>query len=300
VQPRSKRQRTCTGGTVPGAPHRFSDAGDITGGTVPWAPHRFSDAGGISGYCVYVAFNRLAFNDVSQLLATDAHEPLTSRIPDLNSSDPRACDDYWSEVTAIVRATIFRGARPQPNSFNSSVSDTVPVIDINSPAAHFLNDCLGAFPPFAFKALSVMPIHVASSQGTLPLEEYRRLRLCRATGDLPRLAAIPAGLSCEIDATQAAPIPDHVPNGQFRGNISAVIWNSQALFCHKDDKHEAKANYVHKLAAQYDIILLSEVHGLHGGPELWRPPCGFEAYWSLGSEAGSAGGQHPDQKDSTE
>ena len=219
MQPRSKRQRTSTGGTV------------------PWVPHRFSDAWGISGFCVYVAFNRLAFNDVSPLLATDVREPLTSfnsysRIPDLNSSDPRACDDYWSEVAAFVRTTVFRGARPQPNSFNSFVSDTIPVIDPNSPAAHFLNNCLGAVPPFVFKALSVMPIHVASNQGALPLDEYRRLGLCRATGDLPRSVAIPAGLSCEDDATQVAPSPIPVPNGQFRGNISAVIWNSQALFCH--------------------------------------------------------------------
>ena len=123
VQPRSKRQRTSTGGTV------------------PWVPHRFSDAWGISGFCVYVAFNRLAFNDVSPLLATDVREPLTSfdsysRIPDLNSSDPRACDDYWSEVAAIVRATLFRGARPHSNS---SVSDTIPVIDLNSPASYFLH-----------------------------------------------------------------------------------------------------------------------------------------------------------------
>ena len=119
VQPRSKRQRTSTGGTV------------------PWVPHRFSGAWGISCFCVYVAFNRLAFNDVSQLLATDEHDPLTSSIPDLNSSDPRACDVYWSKVAAVIRATIFRGTRPHFNSINSPVSDTIPVIDPNSPAACF-------------------------------------------------------------------------------------------------------------------------------------------------------------------
>ena len=68
----------------------------------------------------------------------------------------------------------------------------------------------------------MMPIHAASNQGTLPLDEYRRLRLCRATGDLPRSVAIPAGLSCENDAAQVDPSPVPVPNGQFRGNISAV------------------------------------------------------------------------------
>ena len=134
-----------------------------------------------------------------------------------------------------------------------------------------------------------MPIHAVSNLGALPLDKYRRLRLCRATGDLPRSAAIPAGLSCENDAAPGDPNPAPVPNGQFRGNISAVIWNSQALFCHLDDRHEAKANYVHHLATRYDIILLSEAHGLHGGPDLWRPPHGFVAFWSLGAETGSAG-----------
>jgi len=128
-----------------------------------------------------------------------------------------------------------------------------------------------------------MPIHAVSNLGALPLDRYRRLRLCRATGDLPRTTAIPAGLSCEEDAAQIRSSGAPVPNGQFRGNLSAVAWNSQALFCYKDDRHEAKSDYVHYLAARYDIILLSEVHGLRGAPELWRPPHGFIATgpWAL-------------------
>jgi len=134
-----------------------------------------------------------------------------------------------------------------------------------------------------------MPIHAVSTLGVLSLDRYRRLRLCRATGDLPYTTAIPAGLSCDEGAAQTHSVSGPISSGQFRGNISAVIWNSQALFCYRDDRHMEKSNYVHCLAARYDIILLSEVHGLRGAPELWRPPHGFDAHWSLGTEAGSAG-----------
>ena len=142
---------------------------------------------------------------------------------------------------------------------------------------------MGAFPPFALVDNSILPIQTASAQGEMPLEKYRRLRLCRAVGALPYTAAIPAGLSSEEDGTQARSDSGQITGGQFRGGASAVIWNSQALFCFKDDRLMEKSNYIHYLAARYDIILLSEVHGLRGAPELWRPPHGFDAHWSLGT-----------------
>ena len=64
-------------------------------------------------------------------------------------------------------------------------------LDLNSSASDLLRDYVGALPPFAFIANSVLPIQTASAQGDMPLEKYRRLRLCRAVGALPYTAAIP-------------------------------------------------------------------------------------------------------------
>ena len=142
MQPLSKRLRTGTWGTVPGDLHGVElrgcdDAGCTAGVSVPWVQYRFNDTGDISGYCVYVAFTRLALSDVSQLLATVVPDPLISRIPSLNSSVPRACDDYWAMVEAAVRATFLRDSRPPINSSSDPVSDSIPVIDPNSRAAGF-------------------------------------------------------------------------------------------------------------------------------------------------------------------
>ena len=145
-------------------------------------------------------------------------------------------------------------------------------LDLNSSASDLLRDCVGAFPPFALVDNSILPIQTGSAQGEMPLEKYRRLRLCRAVGALPYTAAIPAGLSSDDDGTQARSGSGQVKCGQFRGGVSAVIWNCQARFCAKDERRLEKSNYIHFLAARYDIILLSEVHGLRGAPELWRPP----------------------------
>ena len=175
--------------------------------------------------------------------------------------------EYWSSVASIVSNSISRTSHSSP----SPDPAPFPELDPNSSASFFLRGCVGASPPFTFRESSVLSIHAANALGDMSLDRYRRLRLCRATGDLPYTAAIPAGLSCDEGAAQAHSVSGPISGGHFRGGISAVIWNSQALFCFRDDRHMEKSNYVHYLAARYDIILLSEVHGLRGAPELWRP-----------------------------
>ena len=92
-----------------------------------------------------------------------------------------------------------------------------PDLDLNSSASDLLRDCVGAFPPFVLGENSILPIQTASAQGEMPLETYRRLRLCRAVGALPYTAAITAGLSSEEDGAQARSDSGQITGGQFRG-----------------------------------------------------------------------------------
>jgi len=124
----------------------------------------------------------------------------------------------------------------------------------------------------------------ASVLGDVPVQLYRHQRLKRALGVLPFGVSLSPGLS---PPRRSGDIP--IGRGQFAGSFSIVTWNAQALFASRSSRHAAKAAYVYRRCAQFDIILLQECHGTLGEMQAWSLPKGFTAYWSPGPRPGVAG-----------
>ena len=115
-------------------------------------------------------------------------------------------------------------------------------------------------PPLVYLADDFLPARFdASVLGDVPVQLYRHQRLKRALGVLPFGVSLSPGLS---PPRRSGDIP--IGRGQFAGSFSIVTWNGQALFASRSSRHAAKAAYVYRLCAQFDIILLQECHGTLG------------------------------------
>ena len=56
-----------------------------------------------------------------------------------------------------------------------------------------------------------------------------------------------------------------------------------------DARHIAKRRYIFRLAAKYDILTLTEVHGSQGECDAWLPPEGHTARLSASGQSDKAG-----------
>ena len=163
---------------------------------------------------------------------------------------------------------------------------------LHTPAAVYSSlDALGdrvlpLIPPFHFGADRVLPYtHDNGCQQDLPIPIYRRFRLLRALGELPRSrvlpgARLPPDLAVSIGVART---------GQYRGDFSATVWNGQAFFCSDPAKFQSKICYTKRLLDRVDLLLICETHGTDGGNKSWRPPIGSSAWWSAGPTIGHAG-----------
>ena len=77
--------------------------------------------------------------------------------------------------------------------------------------------------------------------------------------------------------------------GQFRGDISIVTWNTQALMARDPHRHGAKSRYACKLMRYHDVGLWTETHGTLGECQAWAGPTDCTSWWSPG-HARDAGG----------
>ena len=130
-----------------------------------------------------------------------------------------------------------------------------------------------SLPPLVFCANELLSMRCdASMLGSVPVSLYRQQRVLRSLGALPSGVLLPPVFS---SAPRVVPTRRR---GQFSGAFSIVSWNAQALFAARDQRHAAKAAYVHQLAAQYDIILLQEAHGNLGEASARQAPRGFSCF----------------------
>ena len=145
---------------------------------------------------------------------------------------------------------------------------------------------LPSLPPLLFKNDEVAPKSADEAAfADVPIQCYRRQRLRRALGVLPRGLLLPPPLY----PTALPPSPCIGTTGQYAGDFTVTVWNSQALFAADPVRHHVKTCYVSKLMATSDILLISEAHGTDTGNASWRGPPRTTSWWSCGSTTGHAG-----------
>jgi len=143
---------------------------------------------------------------------------------------------------------------------------------------------LPQIPAFSFIANALL-LNLDPNLHEMPLEYYHRQRVRRAVGAIPANTILPPLLSSPV----ATPVGHASVAGQYKGDIAAIAWNSQALFAADCSRHQAKSAYVHKLMAKADVGLFSEVHGTEESNSVWHAPHGTTAWWSQGPTRGHAG-----------
>ena len=127
---------------------------------------------------------------------------------------------------------------------------------------------------------------VALARLDIPNCIYRRMRLRRALGELPRSHRLPTAMR----PPRAAGIADSRGcSGPYRDEFTATLWNAQAFFCSDEVKFSAKSAYVRSLLDRSDMVLITEAHGTEGGNKAWKPPVDTTAWWSAGATTGHAG-----------
>eukprot|EP00959_Pyramimonas_sp_CCMP1952_P260124 5438646-Pyramimonas_sp.AAC.1 len=94
----------------------------------------------------------------------------------------------------------------------------------------------------------------------VPISIYRRQRLLRALGHLPRNRILPPARS----VPRAVPASDVHRRGQHRGDFACITWNAQAFLAQGDARHAAKARYAESLMARGDVLLITEAHRTAG------------------------------------
>ncbi|CAK0903838.1 unnamed protein product, partial [Prorocentrum cordatum] len=104
--------------------------------------------------------------------------------------------------------------------------------------------CLPVLPPLAYSAEDILPRDPdALLRLDMPIALYRRQRLLRALGSLPR-------------------------PGQFQGEFSAATWNAQAFFCSDEGRFRAKVAYASRLLERACILMITEAHGTDGALDI--------------------------------
>ena len=119
----------------------------------------------------------------------------------------------------------------------------------------------------------------------IPVSTYYTLRLRRALGVLPRSTIVPQASSRPPLSTACATRR----LGQYRGDVSVILWNSQAFFAVTPGRQELKCSYVNSLLHRAQVVMLTEAHGTEGAHRVWRPPLGTAAWWSAGATTAHAG-----------
>ena len=159
--------------------------------------------------------------------------------------------------------------------------------------ASSLDRLLPCLPPLAFGDRDFLQ-SVAVPVGEA--ERYRRLRVHRALGCLPSHVFLSPALTeprGRLEARGTGPNPAGgvgeggengrrsaaLDVGQYTGDVSAVSWNSQALFCADLGRYDETMSLVAGLATGHDVIMLQEAHGSPGVYEAWSGIRGFTSFF---------------------
>ena len=196
-------------------------------------------------------------------------------------------DSYGNHINTSARVGPYGRASTSSYTVSNSISFVAHGLGRNSDAIGFDNWLRPSLPALQFSGSDLMPVDLSALyRNDIPISTYRHMRLLRALGELPHTHRLPVAAAVEnqLNVSLASSTI-----GPYRGEFSAIYWNSQAFFCVDPGKFAAKVAYVTSLLERADMVLLGEAHGTEGGNRAWRPTVGTTAWWSAGPNTVHAG-----------